>query len=194
MPKTSNFDLYSDKFEDYFRENKIIPSFEKMKDILWVSSKNTVHNFMKKMEEDGLVEKIDWSYFPTQKMTAIPVYSSVRAGFASSADDASKDYLNLETYIMEHPNSSVLVTVKGDSMINASILEGDMAVVDKWKNANIWDIVIAEVDWNFTLKYLMKDNQERFYLKAWNDNYPDIYPDNEMNIFGVLVSVVRKIR
>lgn len=194
MPKLSNHEEYSEKFEEYFKEHRRIPSFEVMKNILGVKSKNTVHNFFKKLEEEWYLEKEGQSYFPTLKLSWTPVYSSVRAWFATTADEASKDYMNLESYIMPHSNSSVIVTVKGDSMIEASILEWDLVVVDKWLSANIWDIVIAEVDWGFTLKYLEKDKKWRFYLRAWNPNYEDIYPTEELNVFGVLVSVIRKIR
>lgn len=194
MPKNSNFEVYFQKFSEYYTINKNIPSYEILKSILWVSSKSTVFNFMKQLEEDELIYKEWWTYFPTEKMNLFPVYSSVRAWFATPADEVSKDYLNIENYIIEHPNSSVIVKVKWDSMINASILEGDLVVVDKWLNPNVWDIIIAEVDWKFTLKFLEKDKKWRFYLKAGNPNYPDIYPEEELQVFWVLVSVIRKVR
>lgn len=194
MPKKNNYEMYFEKFLDFYRKNKVIPNFETLKNILWVASKSVVFNFMKKLEADDLIYKEGNSYFPSEKLNSVPVYSSVRAWFATPADEVSKDYLNIENYIIEHPNSSLIVKVKWDSMINASILEWDLVVIDKWLNPNIWDIIIAEVDWKFTLKYLQKDKKWRFYLKAWNENYPDIYPEEELQIFWVLVSVIRKIK
>jgi repressor LexA len=77
-------------------------------------------------------------------------------------------------------------------MIDAGIFPWDIAVVDKAKIPREGDIIIANIDYQYTIKYLRKDGQGRDYLQAANDNYMNIYPKEELQVFGVLVSIIRK--
>ncbi len=120
------------------------------------------------------------------------IYESITAWFAAPAEESSRYSVDLERYLLEHPITSILVSVKGDSMINAGISPWDIVVVDKAKIPKQDDIVIANIDHNYTLKYFKKDAQWRVYLKAANDNYMNIYPEEELNIFWVVVSLIRK--
>jgi len=76
-------------------------------------------------------------------------------------------------------------------MIEAGINTGDIVIVDKGMSAKVDDIVIAEIDKEYTLKYLKKDKQG-YFLWTWNQKYPDFHPREELKIFGVVVGVVRK--
>jgi len=77
-------------------------------------------------------------------------------------------------------------------MKDAGLQEGDVLVVDKSQEWKRWDIIIAVVDNEYTVKYLEKDENWRWYLKPWNDNYNDIYPEQELEIFGVVTWSFRK--
>jgi SOS-response transcriptional repressor LexA len=86
----------------------------------------------------------------------------------------------------------VLIRVKGDSMIDAGIFEGDLVVVEKRATAQKGEIVVAIVDNQFTLKRL--DNERgQFILRAENKAYPPIRPEGALEIFGVMVGLVRKL-
>lgn len=125
-------------------------------------------------------------------MTIYDVYESVTAGFAAPAEEQTRYSMDLERYIIEHPTSSLMVSVKWDSMIDAGIYPGDIAVVDKARTPKQGDIIIANIDYQYTIKYLQKDQLGRDYLEAANDNYMNIYPKQELQIFGVVVSIIRK--
>lgn len=125
-------------------------------------------------------------------MTAYDIYESVSAGFASPGEEQTRYSVDLERYIIEHPTSSLLVSVKGDSMIEAGIFPWDIAVVDKARTPKQGDVIIANIDYQYTIKYLQKDAAWRDYLEAANDNYMNIYPKQELQIFGVVVSIIRK--
>jgi len=125
-------------------------------------------------------------------MTVYDIYESVTAGFAAPAEEQSRFSVDLERYIVEQPVSTVLVKVKGDSMINAGIFPGDIAVVDKAKAPKQGDIIIANIDYQYTIKYLEVDSQWRTYLRAANDNYINMYPDQELQVFWVLKTIIRK--
>ena len=99
--------------------------------------------------------------------------------------------LTIDDYLIERPSQTVLVRVKGDSMIDAGIFDGDLAVVEKRSAARRGDIVIAIVDNQFTLKRLDLE-RGRFILCPENKAYPIIRPEGTLEIFGVMVGLVRK--
>ncbi len=76
-------------------------------------------------------------------------------------------------------------------MIDAGILEGDFVVIERTQNYKVGDIVIAEIGNEWTMKYLRKKGAD-FYLEAANEDYPDIYPEEELKIHAVVRSSVRK--
>ena len=84
-----------------------------------------------------------------------------------------------------------MIKVQGDSMIEAGINTGDIVIVDKGQQGKIDDIVVAEVDREFTLKYLKRDKRG-YYLLAGNAKYPPFYPKEELKIFWVVTGVIRK--
>ena len=86
---------------------------------------------------------------------------------------------------------SFILKVDGDSMIDAGIMKGDLVLVERGREPKTGDIVIAEVDGAWTMKYLYKKGKE-IYLEAGNPKYPRIKPQNELRLGGVVTAVVRK--
>ena len=98
----------------------------------------------------------------------------------------------IDDYLIERPSSTVLVRVKGDSMQDAGILDGDLVVVEKRAAAQKGEIVVAIVDNQFTLKRLDVEAGQ-FVLKPENKAYPTIRPEGALEIFGVMIGLVRKL-
>jgi repressor LexA len=86
-----------------------------------------------------------------------------------------------------------MVPIKGDSMIDAGIRDGDIVVVERTKAAKAGDFVIAIVDNEFTLKELSSE-RGRFILKPHNPAYPIIRPKGQLEIYGVVTGLVRRYR
>ncbi len=86
-----------------------------------------------------------------------------------------------------------MLRVSGDSMSEAGILPGDMVLVDKGQPPKSGDIVIAEVDGEWTMKYLRKRGENVALIPA-NPKYKPIKPKSELKIAGVVTAVVRKYR
>ena len=116
----------------------------------------------------------------------------MRAGLPDPVSDDEPDAVTLDDYLIERPSQTVLVRVKGDSMIDAGIYEGDLVVVEKRAAAQKGDIVVAIVDNQFTLKRLDIEDGA-FVLKPENKAYPIIRAEGALEIFGVMVGLVRKI-
>ena len=87
-----------------------------------------------------------------------------------------------------------MLEVKGESMIDAHIAEGDMVLVERNENPKIGDIVVALVDGGWTLKYYRKDKNGQVYLQPANEAFSDIYPEYEMQIAAVVRAVIRKFK
>ncbi len=125
------------------------------------------------------------------KTPAIQILGSIRAGFAAPAEEELTDSLSLEDYLIEKKESSYMLRVKGDSMIDAGIHEGDLVIVERGGQAREGDIVIAEIDGGWTMKYLRKKGKV-LYLEPANKKYQPIYPEHELQIAAVVKGVVRK--
>jgi SOS regulatory protein LexA len=189
----SNDRSYLNSLQDYYARHRALPSYASIGDLLGLRSKSSVAALVARLKLAGFVESTpDRRLAPTRRFFERPVAASaVQAGLPNAVDDAAADALTIDDYLIEHPSRTVLVRVKGDSMIDAGILEGDLVVVEKRSSARRGDIVIAIVDSQFTLKRLDLE-RGRFILRPENKAYPVIRPDAALEIFGVMVGLVRK--
>ncbi len=117
-----------------------------------------------------------------------------KAGFPSPADEELSDTLSIDDLLIENPEATFLLKVSGNSMSGAGILPGDMVLVDKGQSPKSGDIVIAEVDGEWTMKYLNKEKDSVITLMPANPCYKPIKPKKELRIAGVVTAVVRKYR
>lgn len=119
------------------------------------------------------------------------VLGLVEAGFPSPAEEELRDTLSLDEFLVTNPDASFLLKVSGDSMTGAGILPGDLVIVDRGQTAKNGDIVIAEVDGEWTMKFLKKSGDTSYLVPA-NPKYKPIRPQHELRIAGVVTAVVRK--
>ena len=115
------------------------------------------------------------------------------AGFPSPAADYSEEALDLNTYLVRNKPATFMFSVKGDSMIGASIEDGDKVVVDRALNPKHNDIVVAVLNGEYTIKRLFK-HMGRVELRPENPAYQPIkFNDgSELQVWGVVVGVVRR--
>ncbi len=125
-------------------------------------------------------------------MSEYYIYESIAAWFQAPAEEQSRYSVELNTYIIEHPNTSVLLRVQGESMLGAGIYPGDVVIVDKSQSVKHGDIVVAQIDGSYTIKYFYKNNSGQIYLEAWDTLRTQMFPSQELEIFGVVVSLIRK--
>jgi DNA polymerase V len=119
------------------------------------------------------------------------VLSKVSAGFPSPADDFVQSQINLNDLLVEKHESTYLVRVTGDSMIDDHICDGDILVVDRSLSNTNNQIVIAIVDGEFIVKRLLYQNN-KYFLVPSNKRYHSIEITTEMNcvIWGVVTYVI----
>lgn len=186
---------YLAKLQDYYADWKSIPSYAKLCEIFGIASKSWVKTILERLAKENLIERTpDGVWVPTRLFFARPLAeSTVQAGMPVSVMATQADYMVIDEMLIEVPSKTILITVKGDSMIEAGIHDGDVAVVEKRPIANLGDIVVAIVDNDYTLKTLDKEDGE-FVLRPANPVYPVIRPHGSLEIFGVLIGLVRKYR
>jgi SOS regulatory protein LexA len=122
----------------------------------------------------------------------LPLFGPIAAGFAAPVEEHAEEQITIENYLVSNRASTFLLRVKGDSMIDAAINEGDLVVVDRSKQPKPEDIVVGALDGEFTLKRLKKD-KGKYYLQAENREYPDLFALNELKVAGVVVGLMRKL-
>ncbi|MEI9605003.1 translesion error-prone DNA polymerase V autoproteolytic subunit [Enterobacter hormaechei] len=127
-------------------------------------------------------------------LLTLPLYlDRCPAGFPSPAQDYVEAELDLNEYCIQRRSSTYFVRALGDSMTDIGLCSGDLMIVDKAEKALHGDIVIAEVDGEFTVKRLLLT--PRPALQPVNTAYPTLYPDPEsLQIFGVVTAFIHKTR
>jgi SOS regulatory protein LexA len=190
----SNDRSYLSLLQDYYAEHRALPSYASIGQLLGLKSKSSVAAMVARLKLAGFLDSTpDKRLAPTGRFFARPLAESpVQAGLPNPVDDAHADALTIDDYLIERPSQTVLIRVKGDSMQDAGILEGDLVVVEKAATARRGDVVVAIVDGQFTLKRLDVERGQ-FVLKPENKAYPVIRPEGTLEIFGVMVGLVRKI-
>ena len=178
----------------FYAVERRLPSYSEMLRIFGYKSKNAVSGALQKLEEEGYLTKTDGKLAPTGKLTgAIRLLGTVQAGFPSPAEEELLDTLSLDEYLVERPDATYLLNVTGDSMIDAGIMPGDIVLVEKGRDPKSNDIVIAQVDGEWTMKYFIKQ-RGTVRLEAANKKYPVIRPRQSLEIGGIVRTVIRKYR
>ena len=182
------------KLQDYYARHRVLPSYARIGALVGMRSKASVAGMVLRLKSEGLLESSpDRRLKPGKRFFERPIGESVRAGLPSPAADTGQETLTIDEYLVAQPSRTHLVKVKGNSMIDAGICDGDVVVVEKRTAANIDDIVVAVVDNEFTLKRLARE-KGRMVLRPENKAYPVIRPRGDAEIFGVVVGLFRKYR
>jgi len=178
----------------FYNENGRMPSFSEIGEMAGLLSKNAVSKLINKLEQLKVLERDKKGrLIPVSIASSVRVLGTVEAGFPSPAEEELVDTLSLDELLIQNREATFLLKVSGDSMSGAGILPGDMVIVDKGQVPKSGDIVIAEVDGQWTMKYLRKRGSAVTLIPA-NPKYKPIEPKNELKIAGVVTAVVRKYK
>ncbi len=210
--------------KNFYINHSRMPSYSEMSFLFGVKSKNAVFKIVNKLTELNLLKKDEKGYLSfSSNPFSIKLLGYVEAGFPSPAEEELMDTLSLDRFLVDNPESTFMLKVSGDSMIEAGILPGDYVIVDRAKTPNEHDIVIAQVDGKWTMKYLIRDKSKNrnsdmnnntdkqikkninllqqntdsetdYILLPANSKYRPIRPRNELVIAGVVVGVARKYK
>ena len=121
---------YLERLQDYYSRHHAFPSYSSIGSLLGLRSKSSVAALVARLKLGGYIESTpDRRIAPTRRFFQRPLAESpVHAGLPNPIDDAPADALTIDDYLIERPSQTVLVRVKGDSMVDAGIFEGDLVV------------------------------------------------------------------
>ncbi len=184
---------YKNKLESFYSREKRMPTYTEMMTLFNFKSKNAVARVVDKLIDIGFVAKDHLGRLvPDSTFGEIPMLGSVKAGFPADVTEEMNDTLNLNEYLAPTKNANTyILEVDGDSMINAHIADGDLVLVEKTDKANDGDMVIANVDGEFTMKFFRKKGN-LVWLEPANDDFKPIYPTQYLTINAIVKAVIRK--
>jgi repressor LexA len=190
-----SYEDYKNKIVQFYKNQKRVPGYQEIMNLVGFKSKNAVYKLLNKLVEEGIFSKDSKGRLVPMRLNGeVPLLGLVEAGIPTSTEEYMLDSTSIEELLMgDSRNSTYLLEVKGESMIEAHIAEGDMVLVERTLTAKPGDIVIAEVDQGWTMKYLRVDKKGRTYLEPANKNFKPIYPEYELNIAAVVKAVIRKL-
>lgn len=169
-----------------------MPSQRELQAIFGFKSRNSALKLVNKLERLGVIERDEnGSMIPRRLFGEVRILGTVEAGFPSPAEEELNDTMSLDEWLIRNKEATFMIKVKGDSMIDAGIMEGDMVLVERGKEPKSGDIVIAEVDRHWTIKYFERKGTSVRLIPA-NKKYPPIVPKEELTIAAVVTAVIRK--
>ncbi|WP_251859558.1 transcriptional repressor LexA [Clostridium sp. Marseille-Q2269] len=180
------------------KEKGYPPSVREICRAVGLSSTSSVHFHLKRLEKEGLIKRdssktraieiVD----PTSKKEVInvPIIGTITAGNPILAIENIEDIFPLPIDYVKNTKDLFMLKVSGESMIEAGILDGDLAIIEKTDSANNGDIVVALIDNEATLKRFFKESSY-IRLQPENKSMKPIILD-DCKIIGRLVGIYRK--
>jgi repressor LexA len=129
------------------------------------------------------------------RVVAVPIYGSIPAGIPQDTTQEEEGcvLIDVATLGIKPTTRTFGLKVRGDSMIGKCIMDGDIAVIEHGVEPRPGDTVAALIDGQVTLKTFVTQRGKP-YLRAENPRYPDLIPQEELQIQGVMVALVRKCK
>ena len=181
------------------RGKGITPSTREIQKHFRFASQTSVMQYLAALERKGVLSrharKARALITPVQKVriTDVPIYGQIPAGMSTLSEQTIEGHVSLDARSanVSKNGRTFALRVRGDSMIGAHIIDGDIVILEDRKDVQNGDIVAGLIDGETTLKRYVAEHG-RPYLKAENPRYPDLTPARELRIQGVMVSLVRK--
>ncbi len=186
------------------------PSFREIESHFGFRSTNAVMGHLRALERKGYISRVPGQARtfrinldlgdeerPREAMEVmdIPIYGNIAAGYpdgVESSGEIGRLQIDAGSAGVRRTRHCYALKVRGESMIDVGIFDGDIVVVDQ-RPPRDGDIVVALIDGESTLKRFMNRPGSAAYLKAENRNYPELHPVSELSIQGVATSVVRHL-
>lgn len=188
----ATFEQRKQKLQRFFHKYKRLPSYSEMAELFSVKSKQAVARIVDKLIEEDFVRKDERGRLVPQRLVhSARLLGTVEAGWPSPAEEELADSMSLDDFLIEKKESTFLLRVSGKSMLGAGIYPGDLVIVERGRTPQSEDIVVAEVDGEWTLKYFRKRGNSVVLVPA-NAAFKPIKPKESLNVAGVVVGVIRK--
>ena len=199
--------------EEKISQSGVMPSFEEMKDKVGLKSKSGIHRLISALEDRGFIKKLPFKaraieilklpnikQRPLDEKTEIidnqvvklPIVGRIAAGLPIEAIESGENTFYVPKVLAKGSDSFIL-EVKGDSMIDAGINDGDFAIIKKQNTANNGDIAVALTNENEATLKRFRKRGDTIALEAANELFETrIYSAGQINIQGILIGLIRR--
>lgn len=194
MANSNIDDTHLGRLRDHYARYGALPSYAGIGKLVGFQAKNAAVKLAKRLSDAGFLKDAPGGKLaPTARFFELPfVNVPVRAGIPEAVESqVNAEPMTLDSFLVEAPSKTILVRVKGDSMRDAGVLDGDLAVVERTDVARPGQFVVVMVDDEFTLKELQYEGQQPI-LVPHNSQFPVIRPAESLQIFGVVRGIVRR--
>jgi repressor LexA len=169
-----------------------MPTFSEIAELCGYKSRNSVTKLVRRLAAEGFVRQDAKGFLlPGNIYGNVRVLGVVAAGWPSPAEEELLDTMTLDEFLIENRDATYMLKVQGASMKDAGILDGDVVLVERTTNYKAGDIVVADVDGEWTVKFL-RTGRSGFYLEPANKDYSPIYPKSHLTVAAVVKAVIRK--
>jgi len=185
---------------DFHNQQGLMPSTREIQNHFGFASQTAAVSHLRSLVNKGVIKKLPGKaralVFPEEldreEILDVPIYGQIPAGMPSDAEPEAEGCVSVDISSLGVPRNAktFALRVRGESMIDAHILDGDIVVLEI-REPRDGDIVAALIDGETTLKRLVKQ-KGRPYLKAENSDYPDLLPIEELRVQGVMVALLRQ--
>ena len=187
---------------DYIKNSGYPPTFEEMKDMLGVSSNQSVIDLLNKLGEKRAIQRsesiarsiaiLPLGYEILGKPPLVPFLGLSHAGSPMEAIQIEGEWQPLSSNVAKLEEEVFLLKVSGDSMINAGIDDGDLVLVKRHKEFVSGDIVLARIGDDVTIKrFVSEDKPPYLYLKPENPSYEIIHFTEDVVLDGKVISILK---
>ena len=199
--------------EERISQSGVTPSFEEMKDKVGLKSKSGIHRLISALEDRGFIKKLPFKaraieilklpnikQRPLDEKTEIidnqvvelPIVGRIAAGLPIEAIESGENTFYVPKVLAKGSDSFIL-EIKGDSMIDAGINDGDFAIIKKQNTANNGDIAVALTNENEATLKRFRKRGDTIALEAANELFETrIYSAGQINIQGILIGLIRR--
>lgn len=183
---------YQSKIFGFYKKHRRMPNYSEIMELAHFKSRNSVFKLLGRLQKKGVIEKDSKGFvIPRKIFGVVKILGTVEAGFPSPADEELVDTITLDEWLIKNKEATYMLKVKGDSMIDAGIMEGDTVLLDRSLTPKSGDIVLAEIDGVWTMKYFKKSGSQIMLLPA-NKKYKPLIPKEELKVAAVVTAVIRK--
>lgn len=195
---TKQVEIY-EFIKEQIKEKGYPPSVREICAAVGLKSTSTVHGHLERLEKKGLIKRdptkprtieVVENSLNRKEMINVPIIGTITAGLPILAVENIEDTFPLPVNYIKSNKELFILKVRGESMIEAGILDGDLSIIEKSHSAQNGDIVVALIDNEATLKRIFKE-KDHIRLQPENKNMPPIIVP-ECQVIGKLVGIYRQ--
>jgi SOS regulatory protein LexA len=183
-----------DAIAAFYDEQGRMPSYAEIAMITGLSSKSSAYHLAGRLVREGWLRRdAKGKLLPGRFSNGVRMLGSVAAGFPSPAEEELADVITLDELLIKNREATFLLKVTGDSMRDEGIRHGDLVLVERTTDIKPGNVVVANIDGEWTIKYFRKRGKQ-VYLEPANRDYRTIVPREELKIDLVVRAVIRQYR